>query len=101
MAKKSMVIREAKRAVLAKKFAKRRAALKTIIKDENLSYDEREQARLRLQKLPRDSSPVRARNRCRLTGRPHGYYRKFGLGRNELRRLAMQGHVPGLVKASW
>jgi small subunit ribosomal protein S14 len=101
MAKKSMVIREVKRAVLAKKFAKRRAELKTIIKDEARSYDEREQARLRLQKLPRDSSPVRGRNRCRLTGRPHGYYRKFGLGRNELRRLAMQGHVPGLVKASW
>ena len=101
MAKKSMVIREVKRAELAKKFAKRRAELKTIIKDDDRSYDEREQARQRLQKLPRDSSPVRGRNRCRLTGRPHGYYRKFGLGRNELRRLAMQGHVPGLVKASW
>ena len=101
MAKKSMVIREVKRAELAKKFAKRRTELKTIIKDEDRSYDEREQARLRLQKLPRDSSPVRGRNRCRLTGRPHGYYRKFGLSRNELRRLAMQGHVPGLVKASW
>ncbi|MBX9608188.1 MAG: 30S ribosomal protein S14 [Gammaproteobacteria bacterium] len=101
MAKKSMVNREIKRAALAKKFAKKRAALKAVITDEGRSYEEREEARLRLQKLPRDSSPVRGRNRCRLTGRPHGYYRKFGLGRNELRRLAMQGHVPGLVKASW
>lgn len=101
MAKKSMINREAKRAKLAKKYAVRRAELKAIIKDEERSYDEREDARVKLQKLPRDSSPVRMRNRCRLTGRPHGYYRKFGLGRNELRRLAMEGHVPGLVKASW
>lgn len=101
MAKKSMINRETKRALLAKKYAAKRAVLKDIVKDEARSYDEREDARLRLQKLPRDSSPVRKRNRCRLTGRPHGYYRKFGLGRNELRRLAMQGHVPGLVKASW
>jgi small subunit ribosomal protein S14 len=101
MAKKSMINREARRAVLAKKYAARRAALKVVIKDEERSYEEREDARIRLQKLPRDSSAVRVRNRCRLTGRPHGYYRKFGLGRNELRRLAMQGHVPGLVKASW
>lgn len=101
MAKKSMINREVKRARLAKKYAGRRAELKAVIKDEERSYDEREDARRRLQKLPRDSSPVRMRNRCRLTGRPHGYYRKFGLGRNELRRLAMQGHVPGLVKASW
>ena len=101
MAKKSMVNRELKRARLAKKFAGKRAELKAIIKDEERSFEEREEARIRLQKLPRDSSPVRARNRCSLTGRPHGYYRKFGLGRNELRRLAMQGHIPGLVKASW
>ena len=101
MAKKSMINRETKRAELAKKYAAKRKELKAVILDEDRSYDEREQARIRLQKLPRDSSPVRKRNRCRLTGRPHGYYRKFGLGRNELRRLAMQGHVPGLVKASW
>jgi small subunit ribosomal protein S14 len=101
MAKKSMINREVKRAALSKKFGARRLELKDIIKDEERSYDEREDARIRLQKLPRDSSPVRKRNRCRLTGRPHGYYRKFGLGRNELRRLAMQGDVPGLVKASW
>lgn len=101
MAKKSMINREVKRAKLARKYAVKRAELKSVIMDEFRSYDEREDARTRLQKLPRDSSPVRGRNRCRLTGRPHGYYRKFGLGRNELRRLAMQGHVPGLVKASW
>jgi len=101
MAKKSMVNRETKRVALAKKFAAKRAALKDVVTDEARSYEEREEARLRLQKLPRDSSPTRQRNRCRLTGRPHGYYRKFGLGRNELRRLAMQGHIPGLVKASW
>jgi small subunit ribosomal protein S14 len=101
MAKKSMVNRETKRALLAKKYAARRTELKVVISDEERSYEEREQARIRLQKLPRDSSPVRKRNRCRLTGRPHGFYRKFGLSRNELRRLAMEGHVPGLVKASW
>ena len=101
MAKKSMINREQRREKLARRFAAKRAALKAIIKDEERSYEEREDARVKLQKLPRDSSPVRGRNRCRLTGRPHGYYRKFGLGRNELRRLAMEGHVPGLVKASW
>lgn len=101
MAKKSMINREVKRALLAKKYGAKRIELKNIIKDEQRSYDEREDARARLQKLPRDSSLARKRNRCRLTGRPHGYYRKFGLGRNELRRLAMEGHIPGLVKASW
>jgi small subunit ribosomal protein S14 len=101
MAKKSMVNRELKRARLVQKYAAKRAELKSLIDDASASREEREAARIRLQKLPRDSSSVRQRNRCRLTGRPHGYYRKFGLGRNELRRLAMQGHVPGLVKASW
>lgn len=101
MAKKSMINREVKRAALAKKFGAKRVELKNIIKDEEKSYDEREDARIRLQKLPRDSSTSRKRNRCRLTGRPHGFYRKFGLSRNELRRLAMEGHIPGLVKASW
>jgi small subunit ribosomal protein S14 len=101
MAKKSMINRELKRAKLVKKYAAKRDEYRTVIKDENRSSEEREEARMRLQKLPRDSSPARVRNRCRLTGRPHGYYRKFGLGRNELRRLAMEGHVPGLVKASW
>jgi small subunit ribosomal protein S14 len=101
MAKTSMVNREVKRIKLTKKFAAKRAALKEIITDEKRSMEERDEARIKLQKLPRDSSPSRIRNRCRLTGRAHGYYRKFGLGRNELRRLAMEGHVPGLVKASW
>ncbi|MCZ6893557.1 MAG: 30S ribosomal protein S14 [Gammaproteobacteria bacterium] len=101
MAKKSMINRELKRAKLVKKYAAKRAEIKALITDENRTPVERQEARIRLQKLPRDSSPVRVRNRCRLTGRPHGYFRKFGLGRNELRRLAMEGHVPGLVKASW
>jgi len=101
MAKKSMINREIKRAKLAKKYGERREELKAVIKDEERSYDDREEARARLQKLPRDSSSIRQRNRCRLTGRPHGYYRKFGLARNELRRHAMQGDIPGLVKASW
>ncbi len=96
-----MVNRERKRILLAERFAAKRAALKAAAANLNLSMEERDAARIKLQKLPRDSSPVRGRNRCRLTGRPHGYYRKFGLGRNELRRLAMEGHVPGLVKASW
>tara|TARA_Y100000588_G_scaffold104298_1_gene113740 strand:+ start:124 stop:429 length:306 start_codon:yes stop_codon:yes gene_type:complete len=101
MAKKSMVNRERKRTLLAERFAAKRAALKAAAANLNLSMEERDAARIKLQKLPRDSSPARGRNRCRLTGRPHGYYRKFGLARNELRRLAMEGHVPGLVKASW
>ncbi len=101
MAKKSMINRELKRAKLVKKYAAKRAEIKALITDENRTPEQRQEARIRLQKLPRDSSPVRVRNRCRLTGRPHGYFRKFGLGRNELRRLAMEGHVPGLVKASW
>jgi small subunit ribosomal protein S14 len=101
MAKTSMVMREVKRAKLAKKFAGKRDALKKTIKDPKASFEDREKAVADLARLPRDSSPIRGRNRCRLTGRAHGVYRKFGLGRSELRRLAMEGHVPGLVKASW
>jgi len=101
MAKLSLVNREQKRARLVRKYAARRAELKARAMDLSLSPDEREHARVRLQKLPRDSSPVRIRNRCRMTGRPHGYYRKFGLARNKLREAAMRGDVPGLVKASW
>ena len=101
MAKKSMVNRERKRAKLAARYADKRAQLKALIVNPETSFEEREEAVIKLQKMPRDSSPVRGRNRCRLTGRPHGFYRKFGLSRNELRRLAMEGHVPGLVKASW
>lgn len=96
-----MVNREAKRTRLVQKYAEKRIKLKAMIIDETLSDDERRQARISLQKLPRDSSPSRQRNRCEVTGRPHGYYRKFGLSRNRLRLVAMKGDVPGLVKASW
>ncbi len=101
MAKSSMINRNRKRVRLVQKYEKKRAELKSIIVGTDSSYDEKENARVKLQKLPRDSSKSRIRNRCSLTGRPHGYYRKFGLSRNELRRLAMEGHIPGLVKASW
>ena len=101
MAKSSMINRDRKRVRLVQKYEKKRAELKSIIVGTDSSYDEKEEARVKLQKLPRDSSKSRIRNRCSLTGRPHGYYRKFGLSRNELRRLAMEGHIPGLVKASW
>jgi small subunit ribosomal protein S14 len=101
MAKLSIINREARRAKLVVRYARRRAELKARLKDPKLSPEEREAADASLQKLPRNSSPVRVRNRCRLTGRPHGYYRKFGLGRNKLREAAMQGDVPGLVMASW
>ena len=101
MAKVSMIEREKKRAKIAAKYAAKRAALKAIINDRNLSDDERWDAQLRIQKLPRNASPVRRQRRCGVTGRPHGVYRKFGLGRNKLREAAMRGDVPGLVKASW
>ena len=101
MAKTSMVNRNRKRSKLVQTYEKKRAELKSIVIDIDRSFEEKEEARIRLQKLPRDSSKSRIRNRCSLTGRPHGYYRKFGLSRNELRRLAMEGHIPGLVKASW
>ena len=101
MAKTSMINRDRKRVRLVQKYGMKRAELKAIIVGSDYSYDEKEDARVKLQKLPRDSSKSRIRNRCSLTGRPHGYYRKFGLSRNELRRLAMEGHIPGLVKASW
>ena len=101
MAKLSVRNREARRRKLVVKFAARRTALKDIIRNPETTYDEREEAQRRLNAMPRNSSPVRVQNRCRLTGRPHGYYRKFGLGRNKLREAVMNGDVPGLVKASW
>jgi small subunit ribosomal protein S14 len=101
MAKKSMKAREAKRYVLASKFYQKRGELKAAIKNEALSDEQRQLAQEKLQKLPRDSSEVRQRNRCSLTGRPHGYYRKFGLARNKLREAVMRGDVPGVTKASW
>lgn len=101
MAKLSMINREKRRVKLAAKFGAKRTALKAIIRDTKSSEDERWEAQLKLQSLPRDSSPSRQRNRCGLTGRPHGFYRKFGLGRNKLREAAMRGDVPGLYKSSW
>lgn len=101
MAKKSMIAREKKRNGIVNKYAAKRRALKAIIKNPKASFEDKENAQIKLQKLPRDSSSSRLRNRCSLTGRPHGYYRKFGLGRNKLRESTMRGDVPGLVKASW
>lgn len=101
MAKMSMIARENKRKKLVGKYDAKRKSLKEIIRDPNSSLDDKELAQLKLQKLPRDSSTSRIRNRCNLTGRPHGYYRKFGLSRNKLREATMRGDVPGLVKASW
>ncbi|MDC8011542.1 30S ribosomal protein S14 [Tahibacter soli] len=101
MAKTCMVNREVKREKLAKKYATKRAELKQIIASTTASYEEKMDASAKLQKLPRDSSPSRQRNRCELTGRSRGVYRKFGLGRNKLREATMRGDVPGLRKASW
>ncbi len=101
MAKKSMIARENKRSKLVDKYEVKRRALKETIRDPKTSIEDQEAALLKLQKLPRDSSPSRQRNRCNLTGRPHGFYRKFGLGRNKLREATMRGDVPGLSKASW
>ena len=101
MAKTSMMMRELKRAKLVEKYAGRRVELKAKILDDSLPGEERMAAMQALQKLPRDSSPVRKRNRCGITGRPKGYYRRFGLGRNKLREFAMRGEIPGLRKASW
>ncbi len=96
-----MVEREKKRQHTVEKYAKKRAELKALISNPETSDEDRWEAQLKLQKLPRNASPVRLRNRCGLTGRPHGYYRKFGLSRNKLREAAMRGDVPGLVKSSW
>ena len=101
MAKTSMIEREIKRAKLAKRYAGKRAELKARIIDPNVGMEEKQEAMVALQKLPRDSAPSRQKNRCQLTGRPHGFYRKFGLGRNKLREATMRGDVPGLRKASW
>ena len=101
MAKKSMVAREKKRARMVAKYAQKRAALKAVLGDVSATDEEKWDAQIALQKLPRDASPVRQQRRCQITGRPHGVYRKFGLCRNKLREAAMRGDVPGLVKASW
>lgn len=101
MAKTSMIEREKRRAKTVAKFAGKRAALKAVIKDPSASDEARWAAQLKLQKLPRNANPVRQQSRCRITGRPHAVYRKFGLCRNKLREAAMRGEVPGLVKSSW
>ena len=101
MAKASMIARENKRSKLVIQYAEKRAALKAVIKSTTASDEEKWDAQVKLQKLPRDASPSRQRNRCKVTGRPHGVYRKFGLCRNKLREHAMKGDIPGLTKASW
>jgi small subunit ribosomal protein S14 len=101
MAKKSMVLREARRLKTVQRYAKKRAELKRVIQSPSSSDDQRQEALLALQALPRDANPIRLRNRCAITGRSRGNYRKFGLGRTKLREQAMAGNIPGLAKASW
>jgi small subunit ribosomal protein S14 len=101
MAKLALVNRDKKRRETVKKFSAKRKALMEIVNNQSISLEERYEARLKLQKLPRDASPVRLRNRCALTGRPRGVFRKFGLARGKLRDIAMRGEIPGVIKASW
>jgi small subunit ribosomal protein S14 len=101
VAKLALINRNEKRRKLAKKYAVKRAELIKIIEDQSIPEEDRFQARLKLQALPRNANPTRQRNRCSLTGRPRGVYRKFGLGRNKLREFAMMGEIPGVIKASW
>ena len=101
MAKLSLKNREAKREATVKKYAAKRAELKAIIDDQTRSMEERMDAMKRLHSLPRNASPIRLRNRCDLTGRPRGTFRKFGLARTKIREAAMRGDIPGLIKASW
>lgn len=101
MAKASMIAREQKRTKLTARYAEKRAALKAVINSVTASDDEKWEAQIKLQKLPRDASPVRQVRRCQITGRPHGVYRKFKMCRNKIREAAMRGDIPGLTKASW
>ena len=101
MTRKALVERELKRVKTVERFALKRRVLKRILSDSNASPEDKREARVKLQKLPRNASPVRLRNRCAITGSPKGFYRKFGLGRNKLREQAMEGNIPGLHKASW
>ena len=101
MAKLALINRDAKRRATVKKFAEKRKALFAIIKDPKATDEARDAALAKLQALPRDASPVRLRNRCAITGRPRGTFRKFGLGRSKLREIAMRGEIPGMIKASW
>jgi small subunit ribosomal protein S14 len=101
MAKLALINRQEKREKLVAKFAAKRAKLEAIINDQSATEEERFEARLKIQALPRNANPTRLRNRCAVTGRPRGVFRKFGLGRNKLREIAMKGEIPGVVKASW
>ena len=101
MAKQSMIQRDLKRARIVNKYAKKRAELKAIIADGSTSYEDMMEAQVKLQKLPRNASPSRVRNRCQISGRPRCFYRKFGLSKTQLREAAMRGDIPGLTKASW
>jgi len=101
MAKLAVINRQAKRAALVKKYAEKRKALFAIIHDPKATDDARDEARAKIQAMPRDASPVRLRNRCAITGRPRGTFRKFGLARNKIREIAMRGEIPGMIKASW
>jgi small subunit ribosomal protein S14 len=101
MAKKSMILRQAKRVKTVQRYAARRDQLKKILSDPRASDEQKLAAQMRLQQMPRDASPVRLRSRCAITGRPRGFYRRFGLGRNKLREATMRGEIPGLSKASW
>ena len=101
MAKLAVINRQAKRVATVKKFAEKRKQLLAIIRDPKATDDARDEARAKLQALPRDASPVRLRNRCAITGRPRGTFRKFGLSRNKIREIAMRGEIPGMIKASW
>ena len=101
MAKKSMLERELRRSATVQRYAAKRAEYKRIIRSPRSTDEERYEAQLRLQALPRDASPSRLRNRCSISGRPHGYYRRFGLARNKLREATMRGEIPGVSKASW
>jgi small subunit ribosomal protein S14 len=101
MAKKSMLMRQRHREAAVKRYAAKRAELKELIRDPKISEDDKLEAQKKLQKLPRDANPIRLRNRCALTGRPHGFYRKFGLSRTKLRETTMRGEIPGVRKASW
>jgi small subunit ribosomal protein S14 len=101
MAKKSMLMRQRHREATVQRYAAKRAELKELIRDPKTPDEEKIEAQKKLQKLPRDANPVRLRNRCALTGRPHGFYRKFGLSRTKLRETTMRGEIPGLSKASW
>ena len=101
MAKLAVINRQAKRVATVKKYAEKRKALLAIIRDPKATDEARDEARTKLQALPRDASPVRLRNRCAITGRPRGTFRKFGLARNKIREIAMRGEIPGIIKASW